>query len=128
MKAAVSAQKALQGSETEKREEEESNDGWELVAIQIFESLDMLFQISTGQQAQARGYGRITKNFSIHILYLMLAISCQRNEVYMKLWAYVIPSEQKLNDPSTPSKVYQDMHQWWVRGSKCKKLKSSMFQ
>lgn len=35
---------------------------------------------------------------------------------------------QKLNDPSTPSKVYKDMYQWWVRGSKCKKLKSSMFQ
>ena len=37
---------------------EESNDGWELVAIHIFESLDMLFQINTGQQAQDRGYGR----------------------------------------------------------------------
>ena len=41
---------------------EESNDGWELVAIHIFESLDMLFQINTGQQAQDRGYGRTTKN------------------------------------------------------------------
>ena len=35
---------------------------------------------------------------------------------------------QKLNDPTTPPKVYSDMHDWWVRGSHCKKLKSSKFQ
>ena len=33
----------------------------------------------------------------------------------------------KLNNPDEPPKTYDDMFQWWVSGSHCKKLKSSTF-
>ena len=33
----------------------------------------------------------------------------------------------KLNNPKEPSKVYENMFDWWVSESHCKKLKSSRF-
>ena len=33
----------------------------------------------------------------------------------------------KLNNPDEPAKTYEDMYQWWVSDSRCKKLKSSVF-